>query len=58
MYWGIGVGVIDLLNEYSQYYGESLEGTEVYNRPDDATATLVDGNVDFGLVNGQRTTGT
>lgn len=58
LYWGIGLGITDLLYEYDQYYGESLANTEVYNRPDDPTAQLVDGDMDLGFTNWSRTTGT
>ncbi|MBQ7690757.1 MAG: hypothetical protein IJT30_06165 [Muribaculaceae bacterium] len=58
MYWGLGVGIIDLLYEYNRYYGEVLENTVVYNKPNDATASLVDGDASFGFSDWSRTTGT
>ena len=58
LYWGLGVGVTDLVFEQTKYYGESLWNTEVYTRPDDPSAVLTDGNCDFGFTNFTRTTGT
>ena len=58
LYWGVGFGITDILYEYNQYYGESLQNTEVYNKPDDPNATLVDGDLDLGFTNWSRTTGT
>ncbi len=58
LYWGFAFGITDLLYEYNRYYGEVLENTLVYNRPNSASATLVDGNMSFGLSDWNRTTGT
>lgn len=58
LYWGVGFGITDILYEYNQYYGESLSNTEVYDKPDDPEAVLVDGDVDLGFTNWSRTTGT
>ena len=58
LYWGVGFGITDIRYEYNQYYGESLQNTDVYNKPDDPNATLVNGNVDLGFTNWSRTTGT
>lgn len=57
LYWGVGVGINEFLHERTQYYGESLYNTEVYTKPDDASATLVNGNADLGYNNWTRTTG-
>lgn len=58
LYWGMGFGITDIRYEYNQYYGESLYDTEVYNKPDDPDAVLVDGDMDLGFTNWSRTTGT
>lgn len=58
LYWGVGLGITDLLYEYNQYYGESLYDTEVFDRPDSPDAQLVDGDMNLGFTNWSRTTGT
>ncbi|MBR6284691.1 MAG: outer membrane protein transport protein [Muribaculaceae bacterium] len=58
LYWGFSVGITDLLYEYNRYYGEVLDGTMVYDKPNDANAKLTDGNAAFGFSDWSRTTGT
>lgn len=57
-YWGMALGIQDMLYEYTRYYGEALENTLVYDAPDDPEAELVDGNANIGLTDWNRTTGT
>ncbi len=58
VYWGMALGINDLLYEYNRYYGEVLENTVVYNKPNDPNAVLVDGDVAFGQTDWSRSTGT
>ena len=58
LYWGMSLGINDLLYEYNRYYGEALQNTVVYDAPDDPDAVFVDGNANLGIVDWNRTTGT
>ncbi|MBP5497822.1 MAG: outer membrane protein transport protein [Muribaculaceae bacterium] len=56
LYWGLGFGLTTLDYKYYNYYGEDLQNTEVLDNPSN-TATIVNGNANFGLVNNSRTKG-
>ena len=58
LYWGMSLGITDLLYEYQRYYGEALNNTVIYDAPDDPEAVFVDGNANLGIVDYNRTTGT
>ncbi len=56
-YWGVTVGMTDLVYESYKYYGELLNNTVVYDEVGGSTV-LKDGNAALGIVNSTRTTGT
>ena len=56
LYWGMAVGINDMLYEYNRYYGEVLYNTVVYDKP--KGGELVDGDAAFGFTDWSRTTGT
>lgn len=55
VFWGLGVGIIDMEYTRQTNYSESMSGALVYNEHTDALTT---GNAGFGLYNIKRTTGT
>lgn len=57
IYWGVGVGIMDLDYDSYMYYGESLNNAYIYKLSTD-DGTIEQGNADFGLVNNLSTTGT
>lgn len=58
LYWGVTVGITDMVYESYTYYGEVLTNTQIHDRAEIDKAKLVDGNVDLGIVNNSRTVGT
>lgn len=54
VYWGLGVGVVDLNYSREGYYSESMSDALVYSRKTDR---LVNGKAEYGLYNNQYITG-
>lgn len=57
VYWGVGVGIMDLDYNSYMYYGESLNNAYIYNYALD-NGSIEQGSANFGLVNTLSTTGT
>lgn len=55
VFWGLGVGVVDIDYSRESYYSESMANAIVYNKDADR---LVPGNAGFDLYNFKRTSGT
>lgn len=64
VYWGLGVGIVDLKYDSYMYYGEALNDAFYYHPDFDAsgnelpTGRYTTGEADFGLVNHLSTKGT
>lgn len=57
VYWGLTLGLLDLVQESYKYYGEYLQNTVVYDERG-GIYVPVDGNAALGIVNSSRTVGT
>ena len=55
VFWGLGVGIVDMEYNRQTNYSESMSGALVYN---EGTDMLASGNAGFNLYNIKRTTGT
>lgn len=55
VFWGLGVGIVDMQYNRETNYSESMSGALIYNESTDALTT---GNAGFNLYNIKRTTGT
>lgn len=64
VYWGLGVGIVDLKYDSYMYYGEALDDAFYYHPDFDAAGNMLNtgryttGEADFGLVNHLSTKGT
>ena len=64
VYWGLGVGIVDLKYDSYMYYGEALNDAFYYHPDFDASGNMLNtgryttGEADFGLVNHLSTKGT
>ncbi len=57
VFWGIGVGIIDMNYTREGNYNESMAGARVYEQIDDNTSRLTTGNAGFNLYNWQNISG-
>ena len=64
VYWGLGVGIVDLKYDSYMYYGEALNNAYYYHPDFDASGNMLytgrytSGEADFGFVNHLATKGT